>query len=619
MLEGMLDGFSVINPAGEQIFVNEAMCAMLGFSREELLGKRAPYPYWPVEQLPTIEAAFRAFVAGQSKNLELVFQRKDGERIDVTVAPVTMQDETGTVLARYATIKDVSEQKRLARTLMESQERWRSVAENPFDFVVLIDRDYRYTYVNHGATGIPHESLVGRATPFDFVDPRHHDAMRLAFETTFKTGRATAYDVYVPQLDAWYSSIIGPLVEDGQVTGLSILTRDISDQKRAEEVIHRSEQRLRESHKIETLGTLAGGIAHDINNMLTPILAYSHLAERELPADHSVQEYLQAISYASQRASELVGRILLFSRQQEPNKTTFDLRDVVRDHTRLIRASLPTTIELVIGLPGEPFYVVADRAQLGQVLANLATNALQAMQQAGGKLTIALGPGDGCVVLSVTDTGPGMDAETRRRAFDPFFTTKPVGAGTGLGLSIVDGVVREHGGTVELRSAPGEGASFLVRLPTAQAPGSATDAAGPSPDAANQEGLRVLVVDDDPVIAKVSSRILSAAGHVVTAATSSQAALEAVKRDPRAFDVIVTDETMPNMTGTALIAELRRISSFGFVLMTGRADEVRQRAESLHPVQILAKPFSLQGLLEAIERASPRSRVLSSGEPSAST
>jgi PAS domain S-box-containing protein len=604
LVDGMLDGLSVIDPTGEQIYVNRAMCTMLGFSREQLLGRHPPYPYWPVEQIPIIEDAFHKFLAGQSKNFELVFQRNDGVRIDVLVAPSTLRDEVGTVLAHFATIKDISEHKRLARSLCESEQRWRSIAENPFDFVVLIDRDYRYTYINHTAPGIARESLIGRATPFEFVDAMHHDKMRAAFETTFETGRATSYEVHVPQLNAWYASIVGAVVEHGEVTGLSILTREITEQKRAEAALERSEQRLRESRKMETLGTLAGGIAHDINNMLTPILAYSNLAQLELPADHVVQEYLETINLASQRAGELVGRILLFSRRQEPNKTTFDLRDSVNEYTPLIRASLPATIELVLHVPDQPFHVRADRAQVGQVLANIATNALQAMQDAGGTLTIALWPDDNHVVLAVTDTGPGMSPETRRRAFDPFFTTKPVGTGTGLGLSIVQSVVHEHGGETELHSAPGEGTRFLVRLPTSTASDPATDAARPS-TVETRRSVRVLLVDDDPLILNVSSKIIGTAGHLVTATSSGQAALEAFARDPGAYDVLLTDESMPAMTGTTLIGELRRIrSTLPCVLMTGRLDDAFvDRTQALRLVQLIAKPFSPQVLLAAIARA----------------
>jgi PAS domain S-box-containing protein len=608
VVEGMLDGLSVIDATGEQIYVNDALCAMLGFSREELLGARAPYPYWPVEHLPALEETFARFVDGESQNLELVLARKDGTRLDVILSPVTITDPHGAVLARYATIKDISEHKRLERALVESRERWRSVAENPFDFVVIIDRDYRYTYVNHTAPGISSEDLLGRATPFDFVDPEYHGVMRTAFETTFTSGRATSYEVQVPVLDTWYASIVGPVIEQGVVTGVSILTRDISNQKCAEAALERSKQRLRESHRLETLGTLAGGIAHDINNVLTPILACASLAQREMPHDHPIRDYLDTIQLASKRASELVQRILLFSRRQEPHKAPFDLRDVVRDYAALIRASVHSSIQLVVDVPIQPIPVLADRAQLGQVMANLATNALQALQPSGGTLTITLTPSAGRVTLSVADTGPGMDAETRRRAFEPFFTTKPVGEGTGLGLSIVDGVVREHGGEVEVRTAPGEGTVVLVQLPTLSPTLSLPSTASPASGAPNR-ALRILLVDDEPLVAKMLSKLLSSVGHVVTALTSSHEALETFTRDPGAFDLILTDESMPNMTGLVLIAALRRVQpSAKCLLMTGRPDdEMQRRADALCVPQILAKPLTLDALDEALERATERS------------
>jgi two-component system cell cycle sensor histidine kinase/response regulator CckA len=608
LLAGMLDGLSIIDAEGTQVYVNDALCEMLGFTRAELLGTGPPHPYWPLEELATISAAFQRTQNGDAANFELVFQRKNGARIEVIVAPAALQDDTGNVLGYFATIKDISQRKQLERSLLASEQRWRSIAENPFDFVVLIDRDYRYTYINHTAPGISRESLIGRATPFDFVDPRHHDAMRAAFQTTFETGRATSYEVHVPQLDAWYSNIVGAVLEDGRVTGVSILTREISEQKRAEEALRRSEQRLRDSHRMETIGTLAGGIAHDINNILTPILAYADLAQQELAPDHAIQEHLQGITLASERARELVQRILLFSRRQEPHKATFDLRQSVREDLTLLKASLPASIELVTELPAEPVYVLADRAQLGQVLTNLATNALQAMQGVSGKLTIALEPapaGEERATLRVTDTGAGMDADTLRRIFDPFFTTKPLGAGTGLGLSIVHSVVREHAGEITALSSPGQGAVFTVRLPTTTAVSApALDTAVSAQPRAGRS-RRVLVVDDEPAVAEVTRQALTRAGHAVTALTSPDAALQILAEHPDAFDVLLTDQSMPGMTGTALIAQARTICpSVACMLMTGLGDEATQRrARSLNVLEILAKPFALTTLLLALERA----------------
>ncbi len=589
LLSNMPDGLSVIDPRGTQIYVNDALCQMLGFTRAELLGRQPPYISWPVEE--------RA-------NVELEFERKDGRRIEMMVAPSELRDETGTLVAYFATVKDVSEHKQLQRALAVSEQRWKSIAENPFDFVVLIDRDYRYTYVNHTAPGISPESLIGKATPFDFVAAQYHDTMRAAFETTFQTGRATSYEVSVPQLESWYSSIVGAVIEQGRVSAVSILTREITAHKRAEEALKSSEQRIRESRKMEAIGTLAGGIAHDVNNMLTPILAYTDLARNELPPDSAVHEYVEGITIASQRVRQLVQRILLFSRKQELTKTVFDLRQSVQEDVTLLKATIPASIELAVVLPDKPVHVCADRLQLGQALTNLATNAIQVYGAEGGRVTIALEVGsDEHAVLSVTDSGSGMDEETARRAFEPFFTTKPFGLGTGLGLSIVDGVVREHGGEMGLRSAPGEGTVITVRLPMT------SNNAEPSSASAQPQGsprarcLTVLVVDDDPSVLNVACRVLTKAGHVVIAATSGQGALEIFTRSPDTFDVILTDQSMPGMTGTSLIAEVRALRPLQTcLLMTGRGDDALSRRASELGVEILAKPFSVGGLLDAFER-----------------
>lgn len=604
LLAGMLDGFSVIDASGVQIYVNDALCKMLGFTADELLGRNAPYPYWPAEELPAIQAAFQQTLSGDNANFELVFARKDGTRVEVIVAPAGLRDELGNVIVYFATVKDISERKRLERSLMESEQRWRSIAENPFDFVVLIDREYRYTFVNHTAPGLAREDLIGKATPFDFVDAKNHAAMRAAFESALETGRASSYEVHVPQLDAWYASVVGPVFEHGKVTGLSILTRETTEQKRAEEALQRSEQRLREAQRMETIGTLAGGIAHDINNMLTPILAYADLMRLDLPPDHAAQKQLRGIRLASERARELVQRILLFSRRQAVRKEVFDLRQSVVEEVMLLRATLPANVELRTELPTEPVHVLADRTQIGQVLTNLATNALQAMP-AGGLLKIALQLAHGGQArLSVADSGAGMDTETARRVFDPFFTTKPVGAGTGLGLSIVDSVVREHGGETTLRTAPGEGAVFTVHLPTTSTASQPTLIEARA-HMATSPRMDVLVVDDEPAIVAVARDALTRAGHTVIEASSAQAALELFTRDPDAFDVLLTDQSMPGMSGMALIAKLRALRpAVACLLMTGHGDDTTQRdAELLGVHEIIAKPFSLTTLLAAIERA----------------
>lgn len=620
LLSALQDGVVILDPRGVHAFVNDAFCRMTGFDRDSLLGLSPPFPYWPHEELPEITRAFDQTLGGVVASFELVFMTREGKRFPVIVSPAALRCGDGGILGYVATVKDITERKKLEQALVASEQRWRSIAETPFDFVVTCDRQYRYTYVNHTAPGLTREDLIGKKTSFDFTAPEYHDAMRKAYETTFETGRPTSYDVYSPFLDAWYSSVVGPIWENGKVTSVSVMTRDITAQKRAEEALRRSEHQLREAHKMETIGTLAGGIAHDLNNILTPILAYSDLAQLAIDSNHALQPHLAAIHEAALRARDLVLRILLFSRRQEPQKRVLDLGDRLRESAKLLKATLPATIEIRLELPEEPVWVFADRTQLDQLVANLATNALQAMKETGGLLTISLGhdalpatagdlaPGGGpgtYAALRVTDTGPGMDADTQRRAFDPFFTTKAPGSGTGLGLSIVHGIAREHGGDVSVTSAEGQGATFTVHFPLVSPEVLNNDSKIPLTLEPCQRPLRVMCLDDEPSVAHVAREALALRGHTAYAITNGIEALERFKADPQAIDVLVTDQTMPQIKGTALILACRAIRpDLPCVLMTGLGDDdTLQGVPMLGIGEVLQKPFSPGALVTATERA----------------
>ena len=241
----MADGMAVFDRHGVLIEVNPAFSKLVGFERQELLGLFPPFPFWPPEEQTAIERAFERTKRGESVTAELVFCRKDGTRFPALVQPVAMIDGQGNLDCAFATFKDLSVRKELESTLRSSEERWRSIAENPYDFVVIIGPDYKYLYVNHTAPGLTREDLIGKATPFDFVAPAFHDTMRQAFERAFQTGTATTYDIYVEMLGRWFSNIVGPIKTDGAVTSLSILTRDVTDTKTAEQALRQSEHRLR--------------------------------------------------------------------------------------------------------------------------------------------------------------------------------------------------------------------------------------------------------------------------------------------------------------------------------------------------------------------------------------
>ncbi|MGB4948565.1 MAG: ATP-binding protein, partial [Candidatus Competibacter denitrificans] len=342
---------------------------------------------------------------------------------------------------------------------------------------------------------------------------------------------------------------------------------DITEQKRAAEEHERLTSQLRHAQKMEAVGTLAGGIAHEFNNLLGVILGYTEMARQAPPDDPRSEQYLKQVLVAGKRAKAIVNQILTFSRRGESVRKAVDLQRLVSEAVGLLRITLPSTIEINERSAVNDATVVADADQIHQVLMNLGANAAQAMPE-GGTLDIALervemdqraslaglnlaaGP---YVHLSVSDTGVGMDPTTLERVFDPFFTTKEVGKGTGLGLSIVHGIITDHGGAVRVHSEPGHGATFHLYLPCSED--------DPDPDANTErlvcfgQGQVILFVDDEPSLVELGEELLAALGYEPVAYTSSQEALAAFRASPERFQLVITDQIMPKLTGLDLAAE----------------------------------------------------------------
>ncbi|MFN7998539.1 MAG: PAS domain-containing protein [Bryobacteraceae bacterium] len=386
--------------------------------------------------------------------------------------------------------------------------------------------------------------------------------------------------------------------------------RELAQQERASMEAH-----LKNVQKLEAIGILAGGIAHDFNNILTSLIGYTQLADEQLDPDSPVHEHLAQVLKAGDRAADLVRRLLLFSRKREQSITLVDIGAVVLEALQLLKASIPTSIDFNYEIEGDCGYVLAEPTLIHQVVMNLCTNAYQAMRGAVGKLDVTLQPvqigrGDSVTLaegsyvrLTVKDSGPGIPPEIADRVFEPFFTTKEVGQGTGLGLSVVHGVVSGYGGTVNFESTPGQGTTFCAYLP--QVPeGELTEDRTPerSPRGIGQ----ILLVDDEPMIARLGALILEDLGYTVTPTTSSPEALRLFTADPHHFDLVISDFTMPVMTGTELIRELKRIRpDLPVLLISGFHDELigRQEAESLQLPMTIRKPFSRSDLALAVYRA----------------
>ena len=403
---------------------------------------------------------------------------------------------------------------------------------------------------------------------------------------------------------------------NGRLIGIVEDFKDISGQKRAEKEKAQLEDDLRHSQKMEAVGTLAGGIAHDFNNILNGMLTYTRLLKDGLPKGSEQENFVQEIMKGGKQAANLVRQILAFSKRTEYKRRPLQIQPIIREALKFLKRSLPTTIELRQHLDSDTRAVLADETQIYQVVMNLCTNAYHAMREHGGILEVRLEQvdtdsvligkigdlkGRKFVRLTVSDTGHGMDKFTRQRIFDPYFTTKEQGEGTGLGLSRVHGIVMRHKGAISVKSRPGKGSEFTIYLPVVDlAP--ATQEPHKETKLTHEGHGRILFVDDAEYNARSGKLILESIGFEVTALTDSAQALEVFREDPNRFDIVVTDQTMPQMTGFELAQELFHVRpDLPVIMITGHSEIVdSERAKSIGIREFLLKPLDIDLLAETI-------------------
>jgi signal transduction histidine kinase len=392
---------------------------------------------------------------------------------------------------------------------------------------------------------------------------------------------------------------------------------DLSEQKSAQAERERLEQRLRQAEKMEAIGRLAGGVAHDFNGVLAGVYAYGEMLVEDAPADSPLKRYAQNVLKAATRGRKLVEQILTYSRSQHGKREPVDIAHVVAETLEMVRGSIPAGIWLGSNGTESPLIVTGDATRLHQVVMNLCSNAIQAMSP-GGRLGVALEAEDlshdralshGTLVpgryvrLAVEDTGSGMDEPTLSRIFEPFFTTKEVGHGTGLGLSLVYAIVIDGGGAIDVKSAPGQGSRFTVYLPRSPV----TLIAAETATAASHRGRgeRVLLVDDETPVLSATAEVLSRLGYAAVTFADSHAALAAFEATPEQFDVVVTDESMPGLTGTGLARALRsHRPDLPIVLVSGYPGAIQvQQARAAGVSEILSKPVQSREIATALARA----------------
>ncbi len=404
--------------------------------------------------------------------------------------------------------------------------------------------------------------------------------------------------------------------EDDVPLAIEGVLRDITERKKAEEDKKKLESQLRQKQKMEAIGTLAGGIAHDFNNILSAVIGFTYLALKEIPEGSKVYSNLEEVIQASYRATDLVKQILAFSRQSEQEKMPVQINVIVKEVLKLLRASLPATVEIRQKLGGGPYTVIADTIQIHQLLMNLCTNAFYAMREKGGIMEVSLSNFDmdinnavlyeglksgSYVKLVVKDTGHGIEPDILEHIFEPYFTTKDPGEGTGLGLSVVHGIVRSHGGDIIVNSQPGKGTVFEVLLPRID-----TEVPQKVSFAENLPGgtETILFVDDDRKLVYLGKKMLEDLGYTVIALSSSSDALDTFKNEPDKFDIIITDQTMPEKTGTDLVKNILSIRpELPVILSTGYSDMITaEKAKKIGIREFTMKPFDIRVMAKLIRK-----------------
>ena len=606
------EGIWVFDKNRQTTFVNVRMAEMLGYQKEEMIGREMESFIFD-EDMPDHRQQMEVRHQGIGAQYERRLEHRDGHAIWTIVSATPILDAMNHFAGSFGMITDISKRKQAEDATRDSEKRYRSIMEASPDPTVTYDMQGNVIYINPAFTrvfGWTFDDVVG--TKIDYVPEEtkaETQAMldRLNKGDSFSGFQTQRYDKNRNIIDIDMSFGVWK-TQAGIPAGSVVILRDVTLQKKLEAHLQRTQ-------KLETIGTLAAGIAHDFNNILSGIFGFSELAKMHLDTPERAEQDIDQVLNAGQKAKDLVQQILTISRKSTNNKKPTSVSDVVKEVISLLRVTLPTTIQIKETIATKAM-VMADPTKIHQVIMNLGTNAYHAMQEKGGVLAVGLkeivlsrrdyvpeldlAPGR-YIKIEVSDTGHGMDSITLGKIFDPYFTTKEPGKGTGLGLAVVLGIVEEHKGAVRIYSESGCGSTFHVYLPIIEK-AVAADIISNEPDTPVFGSETILLVDDDAAIVKSTQEFLTESGYTVYSFSTGSEAFKIYKKNPYQFDLLITDFTMPGMTGIEFalkVFELRRDQPV--ILCTGLSESInREKAIAMGITEYLEKPMTTREIAKVI-------------------
>ena len=611
IVETAAEGIWTVDTSGRTTFVNALMAHLIGYEPRELIGRSA-FDFLSEPSRAVLATTLeRQGTAGE--RVEVQFVRSDGSTLWTLASGNAIRDDDGRFVGLLGMLTDVTERKE-AESLMSA-----IVESSPNMIFVKRAEDLRFVAFNRAGEqllGYRREEMLGK-NDYDFFPDHEADFFTAKDREVLESGRVLEIPeepILTRETGLRYLRTLKVPIRDpsGQPRYLLGISEDITERKQVD-------ARLRQAEKMEAVGRLAGGIAHDFNNILGSVLGFGELLKADCAGNARAARNLETLLEVGERGKRLVEQISAFSRQEPHDLQPLDPGLTVANAVRLLHPTLPPSVSLETVIPADLPAILGDATQVYRLLANLATNGVQAMGEQGGRLTIVL---DQCdittddlatsefelfprryVRLLVSDTGRGMDARTVERIFEPFFTTKAPGHGTGLGLSVVHGIVKSHGGAIFVRSEPGQGTTFEVYLPTYDGP-RVEDATGLAA-VPQGHGEHILLVDDEAPSAEVGRSLLERLGYRVTAFTDAVAAVTAFRDRPEAYDLVVTDLTMPSLSGLEVAREVSRISPGARVLLNTAFSGIvtAETVRTAGACGLVAKPNTLETLARAVHEA----------------